>query len=498
VDTDYDATTGKYFNGIGAELEIAFDGLDIRYFQGNNTYTTSWQTLQFYHQPTVGSNRFELAIARSAVVAGSLPLFSGDSIRLALRYGNSDLLPDAGQTLPYVFDNGVLSPAEPLPLEKTSPQHLRLLTWNTLSDGLDDLDRAPRFRRLLQVMVPDVVTFNECWDMTAGQVATFLNQALPLGNFQSWKAVKLDDGNVTASRYPILQSWYFYPGHRLTASLIDLPDEISARDLLVINAHLRCCTGGEYFRQLEADALAAFLLDARQPGGSVDLPDGTPFVISGDLNLVGWQQPLQTLQTGQIVHNNLFGAGGPLDWDGSELVDILSRHTDQRQTFTWRNPGSAFPPSRIDYHIASGSVLTVEHSFTLRTESMPADRLAFYGLSQDDTGQASDHLPKVTDFSFALSTATNPSYRPTGQTLRLAPNPFRHNAQLMVPVEAPSTAELSVYNLRGERMHRQTHSLAEDHPNIPVRLDGFPAGLYIFEVKTAGKVYRTTGILFQE
>ncbi len=498
IDGDNDAGTGKTFNGIGAELEISFDGLDVRYFIGNNTYTTGWQALQFYHQPTFGSDRFELAIARNTIVAGSLPLFAGDTIRLALRYGNSDQLPNAGQTFPFVFDNGLLPPPIPLPLEKASPQHLRLLTWNTLSDGLDDQDRAPRFRRLLQALAPDIVTFNECWDMTAGQVATLMNQALPLGNFQSWKAVKLDDGNVTVSRYPILQSWYFYPGHRLTASLIDLPAGISARDLLVINAHLRCCTGGEYFRQLEADAVAAFLRDAIEPGGTIDLPDGTPFVISGDLNLVGWSQPLQTLQTGQIVHTNLFGTGGPLDWDGSDLEDVLSRHTDQRQTFTWRNPGSSFPPSRIDYHITGSSALTIEKSFTLRTETMPAARLAQYGLDKEDTGEASDHLPKATDFSFPLTTAAEPQSRPRPGALRLAPNPFRRSAHLQVPTDSPTTATLSVYSLRGDLLRRQAFPLTEDHPIIPVRLDGFPAGMYIFEVQTSAAVYRTSGILYPE
>ena len=53
----------------------------------------------------------------------------------------------------------------------------------------------------------------------------------------------------------------------------------------------------------------------RTVGDDIDLPEGTPIVLSGDLNLVGESQVLKTLLTGDIQNEITFGKGGLLDWD---------------------------------------------------------------------------------------------------------------------------------------------------------------------------------------
>ena len=486
LDTDNNPLTGKVLSGIGAELEVRFGDREARFYYGNSNYTIGLDNVKFSHQPTVSNEVFEMAIGRNVNLLGNIPLFPGNTVSILFRDGTNDQMPNSGQTFSYLFDNTPTPATELFSLEKENPQHIRLLTWNVLGDGLDDIDRAEHFKRVLSVLKPDIVTFNECWDMTAPQVATFMNVAAPLGNFQSWKAVKLDQGNITVSRFPILQSWNFFSGHRLTASLIDLPDGIYQKNLLVINGHLRCCTSGNYNRQLEADAFAAFILDAKTPGGVIDLPEGTPFVLSGDLNLVGWRQQLTTLLTGQIVNTGTFGPGGSPDWDGTDLLDVIARQTDQRMAYTWRNDGSSYPPSRIDYHLCSNSVMEVEKAFTLQTEIMSPARLAQYGLQQYDTKSASDHFPKVTDFSLMALTATSEPATSSFE-LKITPNPTSGAFSAACQMKKNGKATFSISRADGSAVRQWQEPLSAGPQTLPVDVSDLPSGIYIFEIKTGGQ-----------
>ena len=61
----------------------------------------------------------------------------------------------------------------------------------------------------------------------------------------------------------------------------------------------------------------AFIEAAKEPGGVLTLPAETPLVIVGDFNLVGDPQQLETLITGAIINDRLFGKGAAPDWDGT-------------------------------------------------------------------------------------------------------------------------------------------------------------------------------------
>ncbi|MBI5916720.1 MAG: hypothetical protein HY842_15185 [Bacteroidetes bacterium] len=486
-DTDQNALTGKSVSGIGAELELNLGDREGRFYHGNSTEYIDLEDVQFHHLPTFSSEVFEMAIGREAVPDGVNPLFTGSQIRILWQDGTSgDKMPDAGQVFSFQFDTDATPPFQPIDLQKLSPNHIRLLTWNTLFDGLLDDSRAEHFRRVLNVLQPDIVTFNECWDMTAGQAATFLNVAVPLGNFQSWTAVKLDAGNITVSRFPILQNWEFYPGHRLTASLLDLPDGVFEKNLLVVNGHLRCCDAN-YERQQEADAFAKFILDATSPGGGIALPEGTPFVLSGDMNLVGWRQQYTTLVTGDIVNTATFGSGGPLDWDGTDLLDVIALQADQRMAYTWHEAGSQYPPSRLDYFICSNSVMEVEKSFALHTEIMSQDRLTEYGLELNDNSSASDHLPKVTDFSIKNLTAATQPYRAAFE-VDISPNPAVETATVGWQNPVGGTVYFRLKSMDGSLLRSwegyfQAGEVAEN-----VDVSGLSSGVYWLEILSSGAI----------
>ncbi|MBI1227928.1 MAG: T9SS type A sorting domain-containing protein [Bacteroidetes bacterium] len=492
IDGDHNQLTGKVINGIGAELEIRFGDRDVIFYHGNSQSYPDFSDIKFHSLPTYSQKRFEMAIGRDVKPDGVFSLFIGNQIRLFFQNGTSgDKMPNAGQSFNFNFDNDPTPPYIPIDIQKSSPNLLRLMTWNTLSDGLLDIVRKPHFQRVLAALQPDIITFNECWDMTAAQCTSFMNAALPLPNGQSWYAARLVSGNITMSRYPILQNWVIYPGHRLVASLINLPDSQFNKDILVVNGHLRCCDANSE-RQLEADAFASFILDAKSPGGVIDLPENTPFVLSGDMNLVGWEQQYLTLTTGSIVNTNVFGNGGLLDWANGPALDVVSLQADQRMAFTWQEAGSQYPPSRLDYHICSGSVLKYQKAFTLQTEIMSQARLNAYGLYANDTGGASDHLPKVTDFVVTELTGAKSVDSPK-PSFNIYPNPAETTVSLEWVNPFAATIGFSLESMDGKLIQRWTNWHSAGKAVELIDITRLEAGTYMVKINTAGAI--STAIL---
>ncbi len=448
IDTDNDSTTGYSINGIGAELGWLF-GSKFGYFNSPGSTTTVDQAdILFRALPTVTSNSFEIAISRNVLPDNVHPLFTGDTIKICFydQTTNGDYMPDEGSQFTYVFDNTSLPAYDAIDINKSDTNFVRLMTYNTLFNGLIDPQRAPAFGRIITAVNPDIITFNECWDTQWYEARNFLDNYLPLANGNQWQCWKIDGANITCSRFPITQNWQILPDRRLTASLIDLPTKY-ARDILVVNAHFKCCDG-DSIRQREADGFASFIKDAKTSGGVIDLSPETPFLISGDLNLVGYSQQLTTLITGDIQDTAQFGSPAALDWDNTDLNDVIALQTDNRMAYTWRDDGSSYWPGRLDYCIASDVNLNIEKAFTIQTEVMPAARLSLYGLQQNDTHTASDHFPKVTDFSIPLVLGTHSA---TEQEMKIdiTPNPAKENIKLNIK-NAIGENKVEIVNPKGE------------------------------------------------
>ncbi len=444
LDTDMNAGTGTAFGGIGADLVWNL-GARNGNFRGTSIYHPA---IGLQVGPTVSSTEFELALRRDAMPAGQ-PLFPGATLRVVLRDGASG--GDVTAPVTYTFAAG----SEPIPsldLGRADPGHLRLATWNVENDGLFDGGSAEAAQnRLLDAMDPDLLVICEVWGHTASEVRAKIEQHLPSGPGQQWYAVGLDGGNVICSRLPILQSWRITLSYRNTAALLDLGPGADT-DLLLIASHWRCCTADDD-RQNEADAVVAFLRDAKTTGGTITLPAGTPFLMAGDLNLVGWKQQLATLVTGDIQDQGTYGADAAIDWDGGDFTPVISRHADQRSAYTWFAEYSSFYPGMLDWILYTDSALILHNHVVMETRTMSTATLAAYGLQAFDTTAASDHAARVADFSLASGLSAVPGAVPgTGAWARLlpnAPNPFNPSTRLRFALAHEAVVALAVYDPRG-------------------------------------------------
>ena len=397
LDTDADSGTGYAVVGLGAELVWRLGQRSGTFYAGGSSRTVYHDDIRFRGAPTVTSTQFEFAVGKDVLPDGQNPLFAGDTIRVALRSAASgDQLPDNGQVVTYTLNVGTLPPETVIPIERQRPSDLRIVTHNVLNDSLFG-GYQDRFARQFIAVAPDIICFQEIYNHAASQTAALVESWLPAAPGEAWYAASVNDCQIV-SRYEILGSWAV-DGN--LAALLDTTPAIGV-EMLLFSAHPPCCDN-DTGRQREIDHMMAFIRDAQAPGGVVDLAPGTAIHIAGDMNLVGYAQQLTTLLTGDIVYESSFGPDFAPDWDGTPLTNLISRQTELRMAYTWRDDGSAYWPGHLDYHIYADSVLDVGNHFILYTPEMSPANLAAHGLQPADS-TASDHLIFCADFHPAATT----------------------------------------------------------------------------------------------
>ena len=393
LDTDDDPGTGLQTEGIGAELRFVFGARSGRFYPESTTdqsdgIALNHLPLSLQGAPTVTSNRFEIALARGATIEGN-DLFLESQGALVLSSGSGDRLPDSG-AISYRLDLEPAPPARDVPIERERADDLRLVSWNVRVDSPWSNGQANRFRRLVRAIEPDILNFQEIYDHTPAETRQrFIGW---LGeNTNDWYAAGNADC-ITLSRFPIL---YAEALDTNLAVLIET-DPLLDRALLIINAHPPCCTNDDG-RQEEIDQMLALLRRVRA-GEHPDIPADVAVQLTGDMNLVGFAQQLDSLITGDIVDEDTWGPDVAPDVDGSALLDIRPLLSGARLSYTYRNDGSfsGYWPGRLDVSIISDSVLELGRQLVLETRFMTERRLAEYELQANDSA-SSDHLPVVTD-----------------------------------------------------------------------------------------------------
>jgi exonuclease III len=359
-----------------------------------------------------------------------------------------DRAPNVGLDLVYNFDVTPIGTPEPIGLERDAPSDTRFVTWNTRdlsTNGSFNAGASAAAQRIFAALDPEVICFQELRDVSAPQTAALIEGFLPSEPGEAWHSAQQDD-NIVVSRFAILASWAV---DRNLAVLLDADAALGA-DVLLLNAHFPCCDN-DFSRQDECDAVMAFFRDAKNPGGGVTVPSGTIFVLTGDLNLVGFSRQLTTLLTGDILDNGAYGPDFDPDWDGTDLADVVSWHTESRYAYTWRNDFSSFAPGRLDFFIYSDSATYVAKSFIIYTPEMSSSELSQYGLISSDVTTVSDHLPHVADFRIT-ATDSGAQGADTGNGLvhisAMGP-PGSDMVRLGVNLDVAARLRIDVFDVRG-------------------------------------------------
>lgn len=400
LDTDNDPTTGPSTLGLGAELEWTFGQRTGRLGSGR---AIDHEDIGIASLPTVRADTFEIALDRSAQPGGA-PLFSGDSLRIALS-ANGDRLPDDDGGLGYVLSDTDAAADAPS-IDRPDASDVRLLSYNVPNNfdrnrsSLFESDVQRSVRSLLQAVGPDVIGFQEMFDDSATRIEGVAENEL--GVSEAWNWEKTGGELVLGTRYSIINT-HTIPGadNQPSGAFLLNTQEALGDSLVVVLMHPKCCSGAseDRSRQETVDGVAAFLRDVTRGDGPFGVGAETPIAIAGDMNFVGDPQQPRTLRTGQIQNSSEFGAPARPDWDGSPLLDTNPRQTAAPLHATTFSAGSSFPPGRLDYAYVTDSVLEVVHAFALTTRTLSDAELDAYGLQRNDTATASDHLPLVVDLA---------------------------------------------------------------------------------------------------
>tara|TARA_Y100000589_G_scaffold28864_1_gene24008 strand:- start:322 stop:1974 length:1653 start_codon:yes stop_codon:yes gene_type:complete len=409
IDTDNNNKTGyvpNYNSNIGSELGIFLNQRYVWYNTPNPNVQISLYDIGLFSAPTVTSNEFEIAIDLEAQYGGE-NLFPNQEIKIQLKdFISDDAIPNINSEIIYNINSNNLNYIT-LNTEKENEDLIRLSAYNVLYNGLDDNERLEQLKNIIKSVNADIYAFSECYETSSETVKNILDEILPISNNQGWYVIKKEDDDlITASKFPIIQDWpnESYGIKKMHPCLIDLPDSLFTKDLLVINAHMSCCDN-DNDRQEQADDFVNFILDAKSTGGIIDLANETPFVLCGDLNLVGFSQQLQTLTSGEIIDTEAFGIGGGMNWSNNDLRDEICMHVETPFSYTWRDitpsPGS-YSYGRLDYIIFSDDVMSSQKSFTIDTKFISQKKLNEMNLDVNDSF-GSDHLLTTIDFDIPKS-----------------------------------------------------------------------------------------------
>ncbi len=388
IDTDNDASTGKPFNGIGAEIEIDFVEREyFHHYPAISNWSRWLSDLDFEIAPTTTSDEFEIRLIKNAEANGN-PIFVSPKMSYLFSSKTGDYGPDEIEVYEWNNYDWTYTPVD---ISSQVNNTIRVMSHNTLNEGLELSELYPSYERIYSKVRPEVVIFNES-DVSTSLVEDLMNQWVPSEN--AWTAVKRNSRTVIASSFPIIDSEYV--SYRITGVKIDLPDDEYNTDLLVIGMHAPCCEN-DADRQVEADRFARYVLDLKSNQTEINVEEGTPIVAGGDLNLVGYKQQLTTFLTGDIQYTSTFGDGGPLDWDNTSLAQVVALESDRPLYHTWDGSNSSWPNSKLDYILYSDSQVKAKKSFVINTDGMSNERLNVYNFQYYDTDVMSDHYPIVAD-----------------------------------------------------------------------------------------------------
>ena len=489
IDSDNDQSTGNLIRGVGADLIWSFGGRSGKQYINGQESTVYQNDLTLRIAPTVTSSEFEIAIAR-----GSSPLTlnnqqimtQGKIVFSEFEDATGDFIPDELGGFSFSIGEDFIIGPEPITIERLNESDLRVVSYNTLNEGILDSDRQDHFKRILQTIDPDIIALQEHsdWDEIHDIIQSWFPQ-------EQWYASWTYRDLVILSRFQIIHDANIISSERTMAALLDTEDELG-KNLLIFNSHLSCCDNDEG-RQEQVDEFSSVWRNWVQNGnGPFEIEYGTPFIHLGDFNYVGYNQQVETIKTGDIINENDFGVDFLPDWDSTAIIDLFSRQTHKRMGYTWRNDGSSFNPGKLDYIFYSDASIDTGKHYILNTLAIDQTDLDNYNLQLDDTQEASDHLPLVFDIivSSNVGVGDDDALPNSFRIYPNYPNPFNSTTKIDYQLPKKTNVQLVIFDILG----RSVITLVDDilQPGYKTitwnGIDAFgnnvSAGMYFYMIQT--------------
>lgn len=394
LDLDNNPNTGFPINGIGSELSFTFGSRNgyLNIFGGSQTIYHN--DVGYVSLPTVTSDQFEFAFNRKQYYNGQ-EFVTGDNISVYV-YDDSgaeaDQIPNGTGGIIYNTETIQNPITHPYSLQKTDSEYLRIMSYNSQFDGFFEAGRQEHQRDIVTSMNPDIIAFQEIYNSDAADVKQVMDNILPSND---WYTAGYFPDIIVASKYPILKSKYMEGN----GGFVICTDASCTKKILVIDVHFPCCDN-DTDRQDEVDkVIRAIGLAKSNPNDALYIEEGTPIIILGDMNLVGLNQQLQSLLTGDIQNNNTNGPDVTMDWDGAALQDAKPKTTGAPFGYTWYSATSGYGPGRLDLMLYTESAMRLENTFSLATQFLSNAQLQDLELSPNTVLDASDHFPIISDFN---------------------------------------------------------------------------------------------------
>jgi len=485
MDIDDNVNTGSTSqNSRGADLIFNFGSRSGSLIIDGRTNNISHADIGLFTAPTVSSDRFEIAFRRDDAFYNET-VFTSPRIQFFFSENFGDRAPDTN-SIEYALNDEPLSGLPNYSIKKVGDADIRVLSFNILRDGILEPSRFGAFQRLIRAMEPDILAFQEANDLTPAVLRNLMDDILPTApTGEPWEISKVDPDIIMVSKFKLIGQQTLRGGGSGSAGngvfVYEMPE--FGTDLVFINCHLPCC-GSNGNRQEEVDNIMKFVRNYKSGNTRFDTKQNAPIIIAGDMNLVGFNEQLNTFITGDIINENIYGSDFAPDWDGTDFDDALPYTTNYPSAFTWYNPNSSFNPGRLDFIIYAGASLDLRNSYSLFTLELPQDTLDAYSLNANDILGASDHLPIIADFKVRNVSSTN-NISASVESFEVSPNPIEDNFTVKFDLKKQQNIELAVYNYTGQLIQiLKRERLASGAHQFSFSENEWRSGLYFLTLKT--------------
>jgi endonuclease/exonuclease/phosphatase family metal-dependent hydrolase len=377
-----------------------------------------------------------------------------------------------------------------------SQERVKIATYNLLNYPNNTATKNPKFQLIMDEMNPDILVVQEILSQTA--VNEFLNEVLS----DEYEAGDFINGPDTDNAIFFKDSLFQFISTEFIApsqgpryiSVFKLFHKITLDTLIIYSAHFKASQGTDNeLRRLNEAATLRVLTNL--------LPQGTDFVLVGDLNLYRSTEPAYEKLLAQD------GTGYFLDpinrlgsWhDNSGFADI---HTQSTRIPDLGDDGSTGGlDDRFDFILSSLSIIDqggidyVEGSYWAYGNDGQHYNLSIHDPPNQSVSTeiaialyfVSDHLPVLAEFDFGVVSGVEDEFvNPDDFVLyQNYPNPFNPTTNIKYMINSRQFISLKVYDVLGNEIAILVN---EEKPSgtYLVEFDAttLPSGVYMYRLTT--------------